>query len=142
MEHLPWPLEVVMFVRSYLTEGKSVRMAIEDYLKSQPPQRCPELRNWYLAVQNAASESALARLPENLYQRNLLFILTKGLRGDSISSSLSELEKEFLEVCDEDLERFASRLPSLLMVVTAVLIFPAFMLLILGPIVSDMLRIH
>lgn len=144
MVHLPWPLEVLMFVRVEISEGRSVRSALDEYLQTHSRVELNILRVWYLSIQNSGRRSL--DHPEvrasNSQVRTLLQVLERGVRGEAILPALLELERDFLELCDDDLERFASRLPTLIMGTTALFLFPAFVLILIGPLLADLMRFN
>lgn len=73
----------------------------------------------------------------SLQRRSAFMVIYAGLCGKPIFDQLCQLEEEILYQIEIETEVFLSTLPVLSMVPLAFLIFPAFMLLLLGPLVRD-----
>ena len=54
---------------------------------------------------------------------------------------LKDLEKEIMEVCKEDLEKHLEKLPYICLIPLMLFQFPAFLLLLIGPLVLNLLHI-
>jgi|GEM_PF-2318137 len=149
MVRLPWILRLLMFLRISLVEGKSVKWAVDDFLKIETSRDLLNFRKW-LIHRNLASSAGDLKQNQKLnielaflwtaQERALLYIIDRGLLGEPISNALRELETEMIENCRADIERFASKLPIYLMAVLACLAFPALMLLMIGPLLMDLMR--
>lgn len=149
MVRLPWILRLLMFLRISLVEGKSVKWAVEDFLKIEKGRDLLKFRKWLIHRNLATSDGGINQNQnyknENAFlwtaqEQALLYIIDRGLGGEPISNALRELETEMIENCRTDIERFASKLPVYLMAVLACLAFPALMLLMIGPLLTDLMR--
>lgn len=129
-----------MFVRASLGSGHSVRWALEAFLRVEESSDVRTLRLWFLDREQNRERSSFATEKLSIHARALFALLDKGLRGEAIAPLLTDMEKEFLEVCEEDIECFASRLPLYLMGILAGFAFPAMMFALVGPVALELLR--
>ena len=73
------------------------------------------------------------------YRRQLVDILARGLRGEPVLDALTDLEQDLKLATEEDLERHLQKLPFISLIPLMVLELPAFLLLLAGPLVLDLL---
>ena len=141
MDSLPWPLRLILSLRASIGAGSSARWALEAFLREETGEEIRTLRRWYLMKERNEEKVGQPPLPElGALQRALFDSLARGLKGESIATQLAELETEMIEVCEADIERFASSLPLFLMAILAGCAFPAMMMALIGPLVGDLLR--
>lgn len=134
MEHIAEPLILIMDLRRSLERGASLRRGLEIFtqrglLLSQKLQKWLELRdegeNKHLFLQDFTIQQIL-----------LLDLIEKGLTGVSIYKSILLLEAEFIEICEADIAKHISSLPFKLLFPLFCFIFPAFAVLLIGPLLS------
>lgn len=73
----------------------------------------------------------------SLYRRSLLQILERGLRGEAVYSVLLQLETELVEACQEEISNKVARLPFILLIPLLLFQFPAFLMLLFGPLLQN-----
>jgi len=74
------------------------------------------------------------------YRRELFQLVGQGLIGAPISAKLKELEAEIKTACEDEVEVFVAKLPLLAMLPVLLVQFPAFLLLLFGPILQELIR--
>lgn len=140
MDALPWALRLSLSLRASIGAGSSVRWALEAFLREETGEDLRVLRQWYLMMERKEVEGGFPLRRLGPQQRALFELLSRGLRGESISVPLADLELELIEICEADIDRFASSLPLYLMAILAGFAFPAMMLALIGPLAGDLLR--
>ena len=137
MDYLAPPVSLLLCVKREMERGKAVRFGILAYLQCHQDEFSDQVRHWWsLHQQGLAPEAALSQIP-SLHRRALLQILGRGLRGESILNQLHQLEIELIEACQEDMQRFLQRLPFKLLLPLLFLQFPAFLMLLFGPLLQN-----
>lgn len=77
---------------------------------------------------------------ESSYQKALFALLERGLSGQPILEALQALESETLRAASSELDTHVGRLPFLSMVPLFTFQFPAYLILLIGPIFSQLLQ--
>jgi hypothetical protein len=67
-------------------------------------------------------------------------LLLFGVRGESVLPRLREMEIEIRRQCDHEMDVFISRLPLFMLGPVLLLLFPAFLILLLGPLLDQFLK--
>ena len=70
-------------------------------------------------------------------RRTLLILLEKGLNGMPILSHLEDLEAEIIHSCEAEIEEHIQKLPLLLMIPIFFFLFPAYLILLFGPLLQS-----
>lgn len=135
MEGVAPPLELLIVVKSSLECGESVRTGIRNYLRSSSHEFTSVVRQWmFLLDQNMTTQALLDDVPSP-YRRALFRVLQQGLQGQSILPTLKELEIEIKEASQREIDRFISLLPIKMLVPLLLFQFPAYLILLLCPLV-------
>jgi len=134
------PLKLVLNLRYALENGRPLQTSV----KAQLGELDEGLRR-DLATLLAAFEQGRPSRPEEFaskseYRRALIELVGAGLRGEPILRQLSQIEEELKLACDHDLEVFIARLPMKTLVPLMLVQFPAFLLLVLGPVLTQMIK--
>lgn len=141
MEDLASSLNFVLEIRLKIESGNSLRNAIKEYLACS--SRCPfhkEVTTWFVSLERGASSTEAMSEVKNPYRRVLFSTLSQGLKGEPVTQRLDELEKEMINVAHDDIERHLQRLPIIALMPLLLLQFPAFMMLLLGPLLMTFLE--
>jgi len=77
----------------------------------------------------------------SLYRRALLNLVPRALAGESVLPRLRELEIEIQRECAIEIERHISLLPIKILMPLMFLMFPAYLMLLLGPLISNFLKL-
>lgn len=139
MENVSPTLRLILNFRYRLEMGESVGTGL---LAALNDEKTPSLiKRDLLQIKNAHDLGQPYNLADgrkvSIFYRHLVHLISRGLAGESILSGLLELEKETFEACIEETEVYCARLPILALPPLLFFIFPAIMLLILGPVVQS-----
>jgi hypothetical protein len=74
------------------------------------------------------------------YRQSLFVVLYSGLIGEPIVARLKELEQEIQSACEEEIELFISKLPMRILLPMLLIQFPAFLLLMFGPLLDEFIK--
>lgn len=140
MENIAPPLRLLWLVKKSLDRGSSVRLGINEFLQTEQDPWKEQVLLWTLKVQQGVDTSQLLDAQKTLYRQQILRLLERGLKGESIYSHLNLLEKEISEQVEQQIEEFIGRLPYLLLVPLAVFLFPACLVLMLGPFILQLMQ--
>jgi hypothetical protein len=138
MENISPTLRLALKISEVMDSGQSVKMGILDFLKTDFSDFSETVRAWLFQIEQNFS-SQLVLNSTNPYQRVLLICLENGLKGAPIKNQLLEIQNEIQKNCELEIEELAASLPVKLLFPLLFLMFPAFMILILGPFISDLL---
>lgn len=140
MEDLTPPLlRAVQEVKMVLRSGKSMNEAFQTYLNQNHDEFAADLRQlWFL--RNRASLQTTLSLPTYL-QRAFWQLIERGLDGEPTIDELSRLEDEIQQAAEMEIEDHLSSLPFKTLIPLLLFQFPAYLLLLLGPLLRQ-LRHH
>jgi len=134
MDTLAPPLRLVQTLRYTLESGESLRAGLRHYLGQAPDDFTLQVQAWWQLIERGcATEELLSRI-RSPYRRQLFQVVEKGLRGESVLTALCSLDEEMQEQANLELERFLGQLPLRMLLPLLFFLFPAFLLLLLGPI--------
>lgn len=138
MEILSPSLELILEVRGALENGTSIRTAITNFSRTHSGPFVETLSAWILLIEQNKDPHHLF---ENLHpnRRALLIVLSQGLRGAPIIPQLKDLEGHIIESCELEIEEHIQKLPIKLLLPVLFLMFPAYLLLLLGPLLASIL---
>lgn len=140
MDRLNETLWLALEARRSLEQGESVKAAVTRYLEAAGETSAARLtRRWQFCVDRGADAGVVLDGVTSPHRRALLTLLARSQRGESVFQALLELEVEIQEACQADLERHLARLPFILLVPLLFLMFPAVMILLLGPFLEILL---
>ena len=132
------PLQAVLEIRLLIENGNSVSQSIRLYSQRKEQEDfAKELGVWLFA--QSAGKKYENKIFNTFYRKRLLEILNQGLKGSAILSALSELEEELIFISYEDLEQHIQKLPLISLIPLMLFEFPAFFLLLAGPLLLNLL---
>ncbi len=135
MEDLSPTLILIWDIRRSLEKGHSVSSGIKIFLERKlATQFIQEVDQWWLSQNNPLYSFDKNQL--NPSRKYLLEILEMGLKGQSILETLKTYEVEMIISCEEEIQSHLAKLPLLLMFPLMGLVFPALMLLLIGPLLK------
>lgn len=140
MESIAPPLKLIIAAKKALDRGTSVRAGISEYLQSEQDPWKEHVMLWSIKLQQGLDTSAHIESQKTIYRKQTLRLLERGLRGESVYSQLVQLEKEISEQVDQQIDEFIARLPYMLLVPLAFFLFPACLILMLGPFILQLLE--
>jgi hypothetical protein len=141
MEYLAPSFELLLSVRQSIQSGRSVRSALFHFLEGRD-LKCPLAQQVQQLVFSFDAGGEFENLDPNLpiLRKALYQTLWQGLMGVSISERLDQLAQEFQSHCRDHIDQYTATLPMKVMVPLLLMLFPAYMLLMIGPILQELLR--
>ncbi len=135
--NLPASLLLVWDMKRALEKNQSLQLGIKVFisrkLKCKFSVSFGDFWRQYQVGPALAMESSLNIGRLNSTQRALIFLVIKGLSGQSIYENLKALESEYIIYCEDEIQRHIQKLPMLLQIPMLGLIFPAIMSLLIVP---------
>lgn len=141
MEGLAPPLKCVIEVQSAIKNGESTRAGLDRYAKVAPARDdfAAAVRR-LLVARERGSEWRRALEGQNPHRRALLEVLACGLAGQSIASQLEALRCEIVRACEADVREQLEMLPIKMLAPLLLFQFPAFLLLMFGPLLRHLIE--
>lgn len=140
MESLNPTLKLIWQVKKSVEKGQSVRSGIRNYLQTETDPWKKVLTIWQIKLEQGHDVSDVVQSQKSPYRKQLLMILEKGLKGEAILPILSQLEKETQEKVEMDLEEYTARVPYILLLPLCLFLFPACLILMLGPFILQLMQ--
>lgn len=140
MEGLNPTLKLIWQVKKSIEKGSSVRSGIKCYLQNESDPWRKVLNLWQLRLEQGNSVSEIVQSQKSPYRQQLLLILEKGLKGEAILPILTQLEKETQEKVEMDLEEYTAKVPYILLIPLCLFLFPACLILMLGPFILQLMQ--
>ena len=137
MEGVAPPLKLLFCVKRGLEKGHSVRTGLNSYLQGEKDDFFPIVVQWLGHIQQGQSARKLLLLLPSLHRQTLLELLERGLAGEAIYQHLLQLEIEIIEACQDEMNEKLARLPFILLIPLLLFQFPAFLLLLFGPLLQN-----
>lgn len=137
MEGVAPPLELLLAVKRTLEKGQPTKAGIHLYLKRHENEFVAVVAQWLALLQQGKETQPLITGLSSQHRQVLLQLLERGLRGEAIYNVLLTLEEEILEACHEELTNKLARLPFILLVPLLLFQFPAFLMLLFGPLLQN-----
>jgi hypothetical protein len=134
MENLAPSLRILIFVRYSLERGEGLKSALTKWLKTEKTEPfSDDIQKMILLLNLSQSCNEVIQRQKSPYRRACLQVLMQGLKGESIYAQVCALEEETLEACKQEVEAFQLTLPIKTMLPLVLFQFPAFLLIVLGP---------
>ena len=116
-----------------MESGESLRSGLRDYFLAPPDDFTPTVQAWLQLLERGCQTQELARRIRSPARRHLLALLERGLRGEPILSGLITMDEEVQEQCLLEIDNFLADLPFRMLLPLLFFLFPAFVILLLGP---------
>jgi hypothetical protein len=140
MEDLSFLLKLCLHVRVSIEGGEALRVSLFRFSEMKDEFLYLKLKQWLTHFDQSGGENCSETLFKNHQIQIFLEILSQGLIGHSIFERVKAMEEEFIEVCKDEFQRELDKLPYVLMVPLLLFMFPAYMLLLIGPILNLFLK--
>lgn len=137
MESLSPCLNLLLSVKRSMECGNSIRHGILTYLNADRSDFSKDVSKWLSFVDQGGDVQVVIKKINSLHRRSLLELLQRGLKGESIHSSLLLLEREVFDACDDEIQRKLAKLPFILLFPLMALQFPAFLAILFGPLLEN-----
>jgi hypothetical protein len=143
MEGLAPTLQCLIEIQSALQNGESLRAGLNRYTQVQTqPQAyafAQSLKHFLFAWDQGQDWRAHIIKAPTPHRRALMEIIAFGLNGQAILPQLAELQSEVELACELDIKRFLDLLPLQMLIPLLFFQFPAFLILLFGPLLSHFL---
>jgi hypothetical protein len=96
-----------------------------------------DVSKWVSLVDQGLETAPLLQRQRSRYRRGLLELLERAMRGESIHLYLCQLELETVEACHDEIAEKLSKLPFWLLAPLLLMQFPAFLMLLFGPLLQN-----
>lgn len=137
MEGLAPPLELLLCVKRSMEKGQSIKIGILDYVKRSPDNFATLVARWLSLLQQGQDPRPVVQSLTSVHRKTLLHILERGLKGESIHAILLQLEEEMVEACREEITNKLAKLPFIMLIPLLLFQFPAFLMLLFGPLLQN-----
>ncbi len=137
MAHIVPSISFVKTLKRHLQSGKSVGFAIDQSILEETSEFSVLVQKWKAQLGKTNQENCLP--VETHYQRGLFEILRCGLDGAPIFELLADLEAEMLIEFERQWKSYLERLPLLLSLPLLLFFFPAYIILMFGPLITQFL---
>ncbi|MFS4458828.1 hypothetical protein [Bdellovibrio sp. HCB2-146] len=137
MESVAPPLALLLCVKRAIEKGQPVRVGILYYLKRHEGDFPEFVMRWMGLLQQGQDATTYLETEKSMHRRILIQLLERGLRGEAIYPTLLQLESEIIEACQDELGTKLARLPFILLIPLLLFQFPAFLMLLFGPLLKN-----
>ncbi|MEQ1875003.1 MAG: hypothetical protein ABL958_00060 [Bdellovibrionia bacterium] len=138
MENLAPPLRCLITVRTSLENGEGTAVGVKKYLQAVPPDDfTPLVARWFFEIEQGLAPGKPRMTPQ---RKILLEVLRAGIQGQPIHARLVQLEEDFIQSCDDQLTRELDVLPLKTLIPLLLFQFPAYLLLMFGPLLDQFTR--
>ncbi len=133
-------LKSIVELRYRLEGGESLRNSFPNCLNTEDSEWNSVLKRWFMALEHGTPTEKIVKEIRSPYRRIFLEVLSSGFNGTPIYQNLLEIEKEVNTACELELEQKLRKLPFQSMLPVLLLMFPAFLILLLGPVLIHLLQ--
>ena len=142
MENLAPPLDLASFIRMSMEQGDSVKSSLVKYLQESSDNDWRlQLSQWLHRLQTHQETGSFLKKIKSHYRRATLQLLEQAYKGEPVYSQLCLLEMELREVASNELETFCASLAFKALIPLLLLQFPAFLIVLVGPLLGQFLSI-
>jgi hypothetical protein len=131
MENLAPSLKLILSLRYALESGRSLNLALKDYLLSVRDDLSEFLLLWSRKLERGERQDPSLHL-KSPTQVVLVHLIEKGLEGQHIHGKLLEIENEVIERCRVEMASATQKLAFRLLIPLLLFQFPALLILFLG----------
>ncbi|MBL7668943.1 MAG: hypothetical protein JNM39_00535 [Bdellovibrionaceae bacterium] len=139
MEGLAPPLELSSEVKRAIEKGLTAKQGVLNFIRKNQNEFSKQVIRWLNLIEQGQKTDKILTVLKSTHRRCLLQLLERGIRGESIYQQLLTLEGETILACQEEQARFLARLPFLLLVPLLFFLFPAYLILLFGPLLNQFL---
>lgn len=140
MEDLSFLLKLCLHVRVSVEGGEALRVSLQRFTDTEKTIRYLKLKQWLEYFDQTGGENPSENFFKSHHIQIFLEILGQGLSGHAIYERIIAMEVEFIELCEDTFQKELDKLPYTLMIPLLLFMFPAYLLLLLGPILNLFLK--
>ncbi len=138
MDYLAPPLNAVLQIQLKIKSGLSMQSAIQSYLQDFPNCYFTKQISMWLFCRQTGKHFNDKILKGKMYRKTLLDIFDRGLRGEPVLQILQDFQNELKEISRQELDKQIQRLPFLTFIPLFLFQIPAFLLLLLAPLLLEL----
>jgi hypothetical protein len=139
MENLTPPLlQAVREVRWAIGSGLSVNEAVRIYLEQASGEFAQRFRAWWLQETQSSGPRPPPPTGTTFLQAQFFELIRRGRAGQPLSEVLRGLEEEIERSAQAELEMHLAALPFRVLLPLLLFQFPAYLILLLGPLLRDL----
>ena len=139
MESLAPPMVLLMICKTQIERGQTIKSGIREFLNQNKGPFSFQVAGWLYKIENGQPTLEIIEQIESIHRRKLLEVLERGISREPIYGLLQEMEAEITDACEENIQNELTDLPYKLMIPILFFMFPAFMALLLGPLLAQLL---
>ena len=141
MEGLSPPLKCLIEIQAAIQNGESARIGASRYLLTAPicDDFASAVRRFLFAWDQGQNWRAVITGVKSPHRRALLEVVGTALLGQPILSHLEELRIELIRVTEAEIQQHLEMLPLKMLMPLLLFQFPAFLILLFGPLLSKLL---
>jgi hypothetical protein len=139
MESLAPPVKLILQLRFSIEKGESVRNAIQEYLQMNEDEFSIKISSCLILSSQGRSIDHILSSEKSSVRKGVLLLVQKGLKGEPIYTQLLALEQESIEQMNQEIESYLAVLPFKMMIPVLLFQFPAFLILLFGPLLKTFL---
>jgi hypothetical protein len=136
MENISPSIVLLLSLKQALERGLSIRTGIERFISSSEGEFRDQILNWY---QTREKGVPFEWPTVSIYRKSLVDLMERGLRGEAVFNQLCSIEPEMIAACEEEITKWANHLPIKLLIPLLLFQFPAFLILLFGPLLKSLL---
>jgi hypothetical protein len=137
MENISPSLILLWDIKRSLEKGQALQTGVRIFLNRKLKNSFSiEVERWWLSQNNALLVYDKRHLSPT--RKYLFEIFELGLAGQSILEILKSYEVELIQKCEDEIQDHIAQLPLLLMIPLMGLIFPAMLMLLIGPLLASL----
>jgi hypothetical protein len=140
MESLNPTQALVLALKFGLERGNSVGHSSRAFLKEPENKLTAVVGQWLVLRELGQNPEILLKNVKSPYRQAILRILDRGLLGETIYPALVLAETEINESVTAEIDAFLSLLPLKMLIPLLLFQFPAFLLLLFGPLLNEILH--
>jgi hypothetical protein len=142
VEGLSPPLRCLIEMQSCIQNGETVRTGLKRFLQSSDPKDAftRDVRAFLFAWEQGHDWRACVTRTTSPHRKALLEVAACGLAGQSVLPHLESLRTEIAAACDLEIQAHLEMLPLKMLVPLLLFQFPAFLLLLFGPLLRHLIE--
>ncbi len=138
MAHIVPSISFLKIFMGHLQSGKSVGLALDETVKEEQSEFSLQVLHWRARNQGSATPILFKACTH--FQQAFFEIVGAGLEGAPVFELLVELEIEMLEEFDRQWKNYLEKLPMILSLPLLLFFFPAYVILMFGPLLTQFLN--
>ncbi len=140
MEDLNPALKCLIEMQAALQNGESVRAGLIRFVQSGDGEFARNVRRFLFDREQGRDWRPAVSAIRSPVRRALLELAACGLEGQTIQSHLTELKAEIQNSCEGEIRQHVDMLPLRMLFPLLLFLFPSYLLLLFGPLVTHFLR--